>query len=312
VALEASDAANAHAHDSHGPLDPLLGTMLTSFQSNKDLVQQIGALWERIDLEENGSIGLRELNSGLRKLQLRPPVRLTLDDYIAITATDTGTFLRKDLTLSRESFERMMLTHLRAFARRKTATATRTAQDESSAEVLFGIKMMLSAIDSLTSVVTGENDASRLARSKVEWIIDNWIRGPVHRCFRAWRDYVSVSCSAEGQDAQSESSMFQAAERRLMRRMDALEDAERQSQTEIRRLARLVQTLVDQNAAVAGRGGRGTAQDPLLVEKGELAGWQQERGRGASGEGDSADDDHDSEYGAASSHLSTTPDRPDP
>ena len=97
-----------------------------------------------------------------------------------------------------------------------------------------------------------------------------------------------------------------------MRRMDALEDAERQSQTEIRRLARLVQTLVDQNAAVAGKGGRGTAQDPLLVEKGELAGWQQERGRGASGEGDSADDDHDSEYGAASSHLSTTPDHPDP
>jgi len=77
--------------------------------------------------------------------------------------------------------------------------------------------------------------------------------------------------------------MWQAVERRLMRRMDALEA--------------LMQTLIDQNAAGGEKGGRGEEDNALPVAKGELAGLQ-EPVRGASGRGVGTEDDLESEYGA--------------
>jgi len=91
--------------------------------------------------------------------------------------------------------------------------------------------------------------------------------------------------------------------------MDALEDAERQTQIEMRRLATLVQTLIDQNAAGGEKGGRGEEDNALPVANGELAGLQ-EPVRGASGRGVGSEDDLESEYGATAtgSPLSMTPD----
>jgi len=57
-----------------GPLDDLLTTLLT-FTTSEDLASKIHELYERLDMDETGSIDLEELNLGLRRLHLN--LRLT-------------------------------------------------------------------------------------------------------------------------------------------------------------------------------------------------------------------------------------------
>ena len=74
------------------PLDPLIRRLLLGFVDQGDLSARIQKIFQRMDLDENGSISMHELNLGLKKIlnDSNGSVRLTKEDYDMLTVTEHG------------------------------------------------------------------------------------------------------------------------------------------------------------------------------------------------------------------------------
>ena len=230
-----------------GPLDPVFENMLADFTSNRDLLHRIQVLWDWLDLDESGDVTLSEFNEGLKKLGLSDPIRLTMEEFSVLATTEHGSLLNKDLTLSRAGFEQLMLRHLRIFSRRKTALALKRAQgsDSGSADVLFGVKIALSAIDALSAIVTGEDKASEQTRSKAEWIIMHGLKGGLHRCFRAWK--LSTCEARASREAKTQPQLYTQL-RESAESVQKLERTVGEMRGEMTRLGDLMEALLQQHS----------------------------------------------------------------
>ena len=74
-------------------MDPLLET-LTMFSTNEDLSSKIRDLYDRIDVDEGGTVDLSELNAGLKRMNFVPPIHLSLEDFDEMTEQVSGAHLR--------------------------------------------------------------------------------------------------------------------------------------------------------------------------------------------------------------------------
>ena len=77
-------------------------------------------LGQRLDLDENGSLSLNEINLGLKKLKLPRPIHLTHEDFDMLTMDRT--LLDEDGELTPQAFEQMMLAELDGYVRRKVCS----------------------------------------------------------------------------------------------------------------------------------------------------------------------------------------------
>ena len=62
------------------PLDPLLAGLVT-FTTENDLLDKIGAIYDRMDRDESGAMSRHELNNGLRLYSLGKRVQLSEDEF---------------------------------------------------------------------------------------------------------------------------------------------------------------------------------------------------------------------------------------
>eukprot|EP00961_Rhodomonas_salina_P237866 3214968-Rhodomonas_salina.1 len=62
------------------PLEPLLESLI-NFYTKDDLSNRINIMFQMLDTDESQSLSCAELNIGLRKLNLRPPIHLSADDF---------------------------------------------------------------------------------------------------------------------------------------------------------------------------------------------------------------------------------------
>jgi hypothetical protein len=79
-ALEEGMGAEIHEQ----PLDPVLETLMT-FTTNEDLLSKIRDLYDRIDVDESGTVDLSELNDGFKRMKLSHAVTLSVEDFDELT-----------------------------------------------------------------------------------------------------------------------------------------------------------------------------------------------------------------------------------
>ena len=102
------------------PLDPLIRRLLLGFVDQGDLSARIQKIFQRMDLDENGSISMHELNLGLKKIlnDSNGSVRLTKEDYDMLTVTEHGKITNAHDEFDQPSFEKMMMRQLHLYSNR--------------------------------------------------------------------------------------------------------------------------------------------------------------------------------------------------
>ena len=107
-------------------------------------------VYERLDVDESGSVDITELNSGLKKL-LPISVRLSAEDFEEVT--ECGRWASESGELTADSFHGMIMSQLRRYTRRKVAEAV---QQSHSDPTPFALKMILASVDQLQVCATIE------------------------------------------------------------------------------------------------------------------------------------------------------------
>ncbi|EKX42342.1 hypothetical protein GUITHDRAFT_111617 [Guillardia theta CCMP2712] len=173
-----------------GPLDPLV-TSLMDFSTLEELSLKIFQLYQKMDLDESGSVNLEELNFGLKKLKLSPPVTLTEEDWDAIT--DSRKLLNSQEELGPEEFETMILTQMSNYVHRKVATAIKNEAQEFNYDVLFAIKSLLFSVDKIDNPIF--KSKKQTPRKSKREILKKLFNSPVHNAFSHWKSTVTIANS---------------------------------------------------------------------------------------------------------------------
>jgi hypothetical protein len=131
------------------PLDPLIRRLLLGFVDQGDLSARIQKIFQRMDLDENGSISMHELNLGLKKIlnDSNGSVRLTKEDYDMLTVTEHGKITNAHDEFDQPSFEKMMMRQLHLYSNRMIGDAIVRTKDD-VAQTL-AIKMTLLNLQTL-------------------------------------------------------------------------------------------------------------------------------------------------------------------
>jgi len=144
---EALMSSHRHFH----VLDPLLDK-LVHFSSDIDLSAQIQALFNMLDLDDNGGVGYEELKEGLRKLSLddstSAPITLSLDEFTALTLSPEGRFCDSEGEISKENFHALMRHQLVHYVQRQLAFGsdneeTRTTGFSSTQACIQGLQVLV-------------------------------------------------------------------------------------------------------------------------------------------------------------------------
>ena len=211
-----TDAADEEALDSShlrtvaSPLDPLLET-LSFFTTNEDLVTRIRDLYDRIDLDESGTVDISELNAGFKRMSMRAPISLSIEDYELIT--EHGRYTDNGDEMSPEAFESMIMAQLRRFARRKLMDAMQKAQEheQMSFDQLFAMKMILSTVDHLQMALEGGHRGSCAHANLRSNVVFKCFTLQVDDYFAEWRRMVK---EARGPGVTQTASPRQSGSRR--------------------------------------------------------------------------------------------------
>lgn len=129
------------------------------FSTNEDLSSKIRDLYDRIDVDEGGTVDLSELNEGLKRMNFVPPIHLSLEDFDEMTEQGRLTTKRGPggEELNFYGFEMMIQRQLRRYTRRMMARAMRQFREHSSGgtfDLMFGIKLVLSSVDVMQSMLS--------------------------------------------------------------------------------------------------------------------------------------------------------------
>jgi len=154
----------------HFCTDPLMAS-LAHFDTNADLSQRIKTLFQALDTDESKTLSFRELQSGLRKLNFKPRIRLSEDDFDVLTISRTLCTASGEVDAI--SFERIMRHQLAVYVQRQVAVAMSLAPENDvnqTGTILFVLKLIKNGISEILdngsgNGIIGCNGGSGSARS---------------------------------------------------------------------------------------------------------------------------------------------------
>ena len=156
-------------------LDPLL-KVLCKFRSWEDLLESIHTIYGRLDMDDSGGIGLKEMQDGLAML-LNEPIAFSNDDWHELTDSiaDKDAKLAKadgnslepwQLEVSAEDFEAMCLTQLQTYIIREANKALIGGHRVNDA-LLLSLKWVMATKNSEGSLVRGEADSQAASQDQI-------------------------------------------------------------------------------------------------------------------------------------------------
>lgn len=168
-----------------GPFDTMLRGLM-NYTNHDDLIVRISYLYNRIDIDESGSVTLDEINHGMRKIAPHAP-RIPKEEFEAITRG----LCNDDGELTPKTFELLVLDQMRSFAQRKMVEAYGRASntDEEHENVMFSLKTILHQTEDILAQVKHEED-SKLKKKSREEILQRLCRTAQKHCFHHWHDYI--------------------------------------------------------------------------------------------------------------------------
>ncbi|EKX31059.1 hypothetical protein GUITHDRAFT_122735, partial [Guillardia theta CCMP2712] len=183
---EKAEITGADQESLRGPLDPLLRA-LVGFQSSRDLSSRLSLLFERLDVDEHGALKFEEVREGLKKLELHPPILLSVEDWEHLT--ENGLLLNGREEMTFEGFERMVRLGMHNFMRRMLVQSMESCEDSRSYDLLLSLKMLLEP--PLSQEERAQLESLRKPRSIVSSLL------PLQKkFFQLWKEAASSSSSA--------------------------------------------------------------------------------------------------------------------
>ena len=175
---------NQISTDRDWPLDPLIGGLLI-FANDDDLGRKITEIYERMDVDESGSLSLDELNQGLMHLNLGHKVQLTHDEFWQ--CAQDGRLLNEEGELEPEGFRRMIVSQLRLFISRQIIQVMgrleleqRGHEPQPDQTILLALKTVMNHVHDVHAAVDrvshkidprGSKDLANSQRSRMEIIV---------------------------------------------------------------------------------------------------------------------------------------------
>ncbi|EKX43249.1 hypothetical protein GUITHDRAFT_110665 [Guillardia theta CCMP2712] len=181
-----------HIDDLAGPLDPLLPSLMT-FTTSEDLTNRISNLYQRLDLDENGSLSFKEFQQGLARLKLKKNIRLSLEDFEALTFDRS--LLDDDGELTPKAFEAMIRFQLDEYARRKVGEALGGAmisqislvEDDWLRQLLLAAHTNIASLDQIRSQIMPQVFSNSRKSESRKQILTRLFRSSVYFAFREWK-----------------------------------------------------------------------------------------------------------------------------
>ncbi|EKX45459.1 hypothetical protein GUITHDRAFT_108723 [Guillardia theta CCMP2712] len=164
-----------------GPLDPLVLSLM-DFGTLEELSSKISQLYQTIDLDDSGSVDLAELNVGLKKLSLDPPVSLTEEEFFYLT--DSRKLLNSDGELGLAGFEQIILKQMSNYVHRKVSVALKSETHEFNQNVMLLLKSLLFSVDKINNPLF---NASKSARKSKQEIVRKLFYSTLIRSFSHWK-----------------------------------------------------------------------------------------------------------------------------
>ena len=129
-------------------IDPLLAA-LAHFDTSEDLTERIHLLFRVLDVDENNALSFDELSVGLKKLRVRPEIRLSLHDWDVMTHAVP---LTEGQELCLAEFELVMRRQLKLYVQRQLANAMEVVGNDSPdrpGTTFFVLKLLLIGVDEI-------------------------------------------------------------------------------------------------------------------------------------------------------------------
>jgi hypothetical protein len=96
-------------------------TALAHFDTSQDLTDRIKLLFSVLDTDDSKTLSFKELQLGLRKLKVNPPIRLSDDDWEVMTLS--GMMTNSSGELDEVHFEMVMRRQLKLYVQRQLANS---------------------------------------------------------------------------------------------------------------------------------------------------------------------------------------------
>ena len=128
------------------PLLPLLKT-LEHFHSLAMLDARLSEIYDFLDCDQNGALSKSELNAGLRRLRLEPPIHLSDDDWLNLTERES--LCNEDGELDKTCFVLVVKEQLKQHMLSELVNSMAVA-DPVQAAMLSVLKLILSQTDPTT------------------------------------------------------------------------------------------------------------------------------------------------------------------
>jgi len=141
-----------------GPLDPVLDT-IAHYGTAEDLTARIEALFQSLDVDESGKLSFREMWRGLQKLNFRPRIELTLDDFEALT--DGGELCNDKGELGSTQFEEMIRRQLQRYSQRNLAYALDENEQDQCQGSMKSMMLVLKQLGNSVELISQEQQMVR-------------------------------------------------------------------------------------------------------------------------------------------------------
>ncbi|EKX37036.1 hypothetical protein GUITHDRAFT_145280 [Guillardia theta CCMP2712] len=135
-----------HLSVSRLSLDPLLASLMGCV-SRQELMNRLELIFSILDVDGSQTVSFLELKEGLKMMQFRPKIDLSMDEYDAITRKKEICDEKGDLDLN--AFKLVFSEQLYLYAERKIGQLIPVVSNDDycSAAIMFGLKLILSDIN---------------------------------------------------------------------------------------------------------------------------------------------------------------------
>lgn len=138
-------------------IDPLLQTFV-NVKSDDEMKKRCSDLFDRLDVDRSGALSWQELYEGLKKMEFKPRINFSQDEYNAITLQHT--LCDADGELDKEAFEKTLRIQMLSFAERNLANSLPAVMrdDQHFGFVMFALKL---AVGDITKRTLGDDVSKR-------------------------------------------------------------------------------------------------------------------------------------------------------
>ena len=134
-------------------IDPLLSA-LAHFDTSEDLSKRINLLFRVLDDNDSDGLSFKELQSGLQKFRVSPPINISRDDWDTMTLN--GKYLNSDDEVDSERFEMVMRHQLKLYVQRQMANSMEQVGMDGPGQIgtiLFVLKLLMIGVDDINAQV---------------------------------------------------------------------------------------------------------------------------------------------------------------